>query len=158
MLDRASLRCENLPVTIAGETIYANHEKITAQDLLNRLEKVLTRRIESIREDGYPLEKIADFLVLQDIMFEKDLDRADEMIVYLLARPGCNFDFALYDRLKEIAMALIHNKLTGDQLFRLFSMVSSYRWSDEAQDFVHIDSFKTDDKAEETSHESECNA
>ena len=92
-------------------------------------------------------------LVLQDIMLEKDLDRADEMIVYLLARPGCNFDFGLYSRLKEISMSVVRNELTGEQLFALFFSVAFNRWSEEKQDFQHIDNFKPDDKSEDSAEE-----
>jgi hypothetical protein len=159
MFDRASLRCENFPVTIAGETVYSNHEKITSVDLLEKLQRFLNSYIDQIRNEGCPLQKVADLLVLQDIMLEKDLDRADDMIVYLLARPGCNFDFGLYGRLKEIAMSVVRNELTGDQLFSLWYSVAFHRWSEEKQDFQHIDNFKADDKsensAEETHKESE---
>ena len=150
MFDRASLRCENLSVTISGDTIYANREKITALDLLNGIQKSLNHHIDILREDGCPLQKIADLLVLQDIMLEKELDRADEMIVYLLARPGCNFDFGLYSRLKEISMSVVRNELTGEQLFALFFSVAFNRWSEEKQDFQHINNFKPEQAGTES--------
>ena len=62
MFDRATLHCENLPVTIIGETIYVDrmNKEITSVDLLNCLQKVLNDHIEDIRGDGSPLEKVAD--------------------------------------------------------------------------------------------------
>ena len=51
MFDRASLRCENLSVTISGDTIYVDREnkreEITSLDLLKELQKSLNNHIDS---------------------------------------------------------------------------------------------------------------
>jgi hypothetical protein len=121
------LHCSNLPISIyRGEIRFAG-EAISASGLLDRVQQELNSQIDKMRENGSPLAEVTDIMILTDIILEKEFDRPDDILVYLLARKGCMFNATIFKGLKDVVLGLARNELTEDHLFSAY-LRAAFPW------------------------------
>jgi hypothetical protein len=114
------LHCSNLPISIERGEIRFAGEVMSTSRLLDRVQQELNSLIDKMRENGSPLAEVTDLVFLTDIMLEKEFDRPDDIVVYLLAREGCTFNSMIFDDLRSIVLGIARNELTEEHLFRAF--------------------------------------
>jgi hypothetical protein len=110
----------NLPVRFWGKEIRWDGDEVSPEELLSRIQQELNAKIDEIRQKGSPINTVEDVMMLTEVLLEKDLDRADHLILYLLARPECNFSLHIYETLRDISFGIFYNQLTSDDLFNAY--------------------------------------
>src|SRR5262245_50745323 len=80
-----------------------------------------------MRENGSPLAEVTDLMILPDITLEKEFDRPDDILVYLLSRQGCTFNVKIFNGLKDVVLGLARNELTEQHLFSAY-LRAAFPW------------------------------